>query len=293
MELGGTFAKLTFVQNINDEAIDLADPSENGNLIEPEQFSANNPPWNGWVATGVWLLSVLLIIFVPLVFLAPYLASRGVSFSDNDELKTFVFTDPTAIVLQLAPVILAHLLTLLIAWLVITRNRTYSFREMLGWQWGGFKWWHAVLLLVVFFFFAAAMVNIFGDVENDFEKLIANSRIAVFLIAFFATFTAPLVEEVVYRGLLYSAFQRRFGMVLAVLFVTVLFTIIHVPQYSMDNVPDYATIAALLAISLGLTLVRAATGNLLPCFVLHTLINGIQAALLIAQPYLPHTSPNP
>jgi membrane protease YdiL (CAAX protease family) len=39
-------------------------------------------------------------------------------------------------------------------------------------------------------------------------------------------------------------------------------------------------------LSLALTLIRARTGNLLPCIVLHTVFNGIQSLLLILQPYI-------
>jgi membrane protease YdiL (CAAX protease family) len=84
----------------------------------------------------------------------------------------------------------------------------------------------------------------------------------------------------------FSAFQK-FGVVLAVLAVTLLFTVVHVPQYSLNNVPDYATISTLLMLSLTLTLVRVKTGNLYPCIVLHTVVNGIQSIVLIAEPYLP------
>jgi membrane protease YdiL (CAAX protease family) len=103
------------------------------------------------------------------------------------------------------------------------------------------------------------------------------------LVAFFATFTAPLVEEVVYRGLLYSAFQRRVGVALATVFVTILFTAVHVPQYSLGANPDFAALIALFLLSLTLTLVRARTGNLLPCIVLHTIFNASQSILVVIQ----------
>jgi membrane protease YdiL (CAAX protease family) len=46
-----------------------------------------------------------------------------------------------------------------------------------------------------------------------------------------ATFTAPIVEEVIYRGILYSAFQRARGSGVAIAAVTLLFALVHVPQY--------------------------------------------------------------
>ncbi|MBA2735432.1 MAG: CPBP family intramembrane metalloprotease, partial [Pyrinomonadaceae bacterium] len=97
-----------------------------------------------------------------------------------------------------------------------------------------------------------------------------------------ATLTAPIVEEVIYRGVLFSAFQRSFGVLIAVILVTFLFGIIHVPQ----NINDYAAISIIFLLSLILTLIRVKTKNLLPCIVLHTIFNGIQSLILILEPFL-------
>ncbi len=246
----------------------------------------NDPPWGGWVAVGVWLISILLVIGVPMIFTAPYLLKMGLDVSDKSRLREFMLTDPTAVILQLAPIILSHALTLVIAWLVVTKVRAFSFRRTLGWSMNGFKVWHAVLITIAFYAFAQMLVSALGDVENEFDLMLKSSRYAVYLVVFFATFTAPVVEEVIYRGLLFSSFQRRFGVAGAIIFVTILFTAVHVPQYSLGSSPDYAALIALLFLSLILTLLRARTGNLLPCIVLHTVFNATQSILLILEPYI-------
>ena len=236
-------------------------------------------------------MSVLFVVFVPMIFVGPYVLQQGVDFGDSARLREFMMTDPTAVILQLAPIVLAHALTLALAWFVVTKFNTYSFRQTLGWKMNGFKVWHAVVITVLFYMLALALTIALGDVENEFDLLIKSSRYAVYLVAFFATFTAPLVEEVVYRGLLYSAFQRKFGVVLAIVLVTLLFTAVHVPQYSIGSAPDYATVIALLLLSLTLTMIRVWSGNLLPCIVLHTIFNGIQSCILLAEPYLKSLEP--
>ena len=274
--------------------VDIVDKTPNApafSLPREHVPTPNDPPWNILVAIGTWLISVIFIVAVPLLFLVPYLASQGVNYSDADRLREYLVTDKTAVILQLAPIILAHVLTLLLAWVVVTKGNTYSFRQTLGWQMDGFRVWHGLALTIFFFGLVASLTTAFGEVENEFDRLIKSSRAAVYLVAFFATFTAPLVEEVIYRGLLFSAFRRKFGVALAVVVTTVLFTLVHVPQYSLNNTPDYATVTALLLLSLTLTLLRAATNNLLPCIVLHTIFNGIQSAILIAEPYLLPTKP--
>lgn len=254
--------------------------------ILPIAPTPDNPPWGGWMAFGVWGLSVILIFVVPLLFVLPYIFVKGVDTNDRDALQNFLFTDQLAIALQLAPIILAHAVTFLVCWWVVTRYHTYSFREMLGWEMNGYKWWYSILITIFFFFLAIGLTYIFGDAESSFEQLLKNSRVAVYLTAFFAVFTAPVVEEVVYRGVLYSAFQRRLGKAISVLIVAALFTSVHVPQYSLEATPDLVAIITLFLLSLFLTLVRSQTGNLLPCIVLHTVFNAIQSVIIILRPYV-------
>jgi membrane protease YdiL (CAAX protease family) len=274
--------------NDTDYNLPLIRDLENNSPVETTAPPApNNPPWGGWAALGVWAMSIVFIVIFPNVFVLPYLAGQSVDIlSDKARLTEFVLTDKTAVILQLAAIIPAHILTIVLAWLVVTKLRKYSFRKMLGWDWGGFKFWHAIAIFIFFYGLAYALMLIFGEPQNDFQKILASSRTAVYLVAFFATFTAPLVEEVVYRGVLYSAFQRRLGVAWAVVLVTVLFAAVHVAQYSSGQSPDYQTISVILLLSLALTLIRVHTKNLLPCIVLHTVFNGIQAIMLIAQPYL-------
>jgi membrane protease YdiL (CAAX protease family) len=277
------------VENIENLTVESPDPV----LVEETLITPNDPPWGSWIALAFWVLSVVFIVVVPAVFVFPYILSQHLDLRDRKVVTEFLFTDPTAIVLQLAPVILAHLLTLAAGWFIVTRFNRYSFRKTLGWEMDGFRWWHAIVITAVFYGFGLLMSKVFGHVDNEFERLIEGSRIAVYLVAILATFTAPLVEEVVYRGVLYSAFQRKFGFTLAVIIVTLLFTIVHVPQYSQNGVPDYGTVITLLVLSLGLTLLRAGTGNLLPCIILHTVFNGAQSVLLILEPYISSSADAP
>ena len=242
----------------------------------------NNPPWGIWEGLGVWVTSILFILIVPTLFLLPYLATIKPSITDNEHLVEFAKTDPTAIFLQILAILPAHILTVLVAWLVVTRFRKFSFRKTLGWESGGFKWWYYIVILVTFFFVAAVVATYFPEKENDVIRMLQSSRSVVYIMAFIATFTAPFVEEVVYRGVLYSAFQRTLGVTAAFLLTTFLFALVHVPQYW----PSYSTIFLLALLSLTLTSIRVKTSNLLPCIVLHTLFNGTQSALLILEPYI-------
>ena len=281
------FGKLGRVENVNEPLADetLANPP----LTQPPVYIAapGNPPWNTPIAVIMWLLSVAAIVLIPMLFLLPYLISQGPAFSENEALAEFLRQDPTAIILQIAAVIPAHILTLALAWVVVTKLNKFSFRDTLGWRSGGMTWWHYLAIIGAFFAIAAVVGVYVPDQDNDLIRILRSSRSAVFLVAFMATFTAPIVEEVIYRGILYSAFQRTFGVGVAIVAVTLLFALVHVPQYY----PSYSTISLLLLLSLILTLVRVRTGNLWPCIVLHTIFNATQSALLIIEPYVRSVEP--
>jgi membrane protease YdiL (CAAX protease family) len=251
--------------------------------IQPVPFpSPNNPPWNTPAAIGVWIGSFLLVALLPNLLLIPYLISQKVQFSDKAALINFLTSNPVAILISVLAIIPAHALTLALCWVVATRFKKFSFRKVFGWSAGSLPWWQYILLLGVFFGIAIIVANFFPEQENDITRILKSSRTAVYLVAFLATFTAPIVEEVVYRGILYSALQRTFGVTMAVILVTFLFAFVHVFQYW----PSYSTISLITLLSLILTLIRVRTGNLLPCIIFHFLFNGIQSLGLVLSPLL-------
>ena len=255
--------------------------------IDAPEFSPNNPPWNSLMAFLMWVASILFILIIPTIGIIIYVMVKGADLTDSNKLSESIQSDPNAILVNIICVIPAHLLTILLAWLVVTQTNKYSFREMLGWKWGGFNILYLVGIVIVFFTFAAILSNFIPEKDNDLLKILRSSRTSVYFVAFMATFTAPLVEEVVYRGIMYSAFQRTLGISGAVTLVTLLFALVHVPQYY----PSYSTIIMICLLSLVLTLVRVKSKNLLPCIILHTMFNGIQSIFLIAEPYLKQLSP--
>ncbi|MEP6703522.1 MAG: hypothetical protein ABJB34_01835, partial [Acidobacteriota bacterium] len=171
-------------------------------LLSP---TPSNPPWNTLVAVLVWIASVVLIALIPMLFLMPYIISQGPSFSERQALAEFLKNDTTSLLLQIVAIIPAHVLTLALSWAVVTKLNKFSFRETLGWKSGGMRWPHYIGILVIFFAVAMVVGNYFPEQENELTRILQSSRWAVFLIAFMATFTAPIVEEVIYRGILYSA----------------------------------------------------------------------------------------
>lgn len=262
-------------------------PDHNNPLPEPDPIGPENPPWGVLTALGVWVISIILIVILPNVFLLPYLYQQSLDLSNEQLLREFVDTDRIAIVLRIAAIIPAHILTLLLGWMVVTRLRKYSFRQTLGWTSGGMRWWHYLIILGGFYVTVATVGYFLPEQDNEMIRLLRSSRTAVYIIAFLATFSAPLVEEVVYRGILFSALQKRAGAVWAILTVTLLFAGVHFFQYWGSP----GTIFLITFLSLGLTILRYKTKSLLPCIILHTLINGLQSILLVLGTLAPNDPP--
>ena len=245
----------------------------------------NNPPWGLVAGFLTWIGSIALLIVLQLLFVLPYLAT-GFKGGDKEQLTKFLTTDKTAVLLQILSLIPTHLLTCLLVWAVVTRFGKRPFWRTIGWSWTEtIGPWMSVGLGIGLYILAFLLIYFIGGVTTSFDETISSSRAAALLIAFLALATAPLAEELVYRGVLYSALHKKIGVHGAVIGVLLLFTAVHVPQYW----PDFGRIGVLGLLSLSLTLVRAYTGRLLPCFIIHTVFNGIQSALILLKPYLPET----
>jgi membrane protease YdiL (CAAX protease family) len=244
----------------------------------------DNPPWNVLTAFLTWLGSVVILVGIGLVSLAIavlYIMSHYQNVTSGD-LQRLVTTDKTAVFITVVAVIPVHLLTLALVWFVVTGKGRRPFWRTLGWK---FNHWIEpyvwILVAILLLGFGYVLTKYYGGEPTDIDQIINNSAASRLVIAFLATATAPLVEEVVYRGILYPALQRAIGVAWAIAGVAILFTSVHYIQYQNN----LGVLAAIGVLSLALTLVRAYTGRLLPCFIIHLVFNGVQSLTLVLQPY--------
>jgi len=100
--------------------------------------------------------------------------------------------------------------------------------------------------------------------EFPLEKLF-NSPIASYAIGAFAISVAPVVEELVFRGLLFAILERAAGMRFAVAITAVLFAGLHVQEYW----PAWHHMLMILVVGLVFSLARGMTGSLAPSIILH------------------------
>lgn len=253
---------------------------------QPPIVNADNPAWGIGVAIFVWIASLVLMVFIPLLLLLPYAASKGLQLTDPNYVKAFAelaIGDKTAVLLQVIAILPSHLLTFVLIWAVVTRFGKRPFWSTIGWRLSRpYEIWMWAGLGIVLFIVGSTLAWLLGSPKpTQLEQIINSSLAARYTISILAVGTAPFVEEFMYRGVLYAPLQKLAGAPTAVFLVLALFTIIHVPQYW----PNVGVISAVALLSVVLTVVRAYTHRLLPCIIIHLVFNGIQAVFLIVEPY--------
>lgn len=262
--------------------------------IDPDRPQWAEPPWRGVLrAFLVWAGSVACLVFVPLVLLVPYVIYRIVN-SSSQAVITHLENDKTFLFLSVLGVIPAHVLTFLMCYLLVTGRRKYPLGKTLGlsWpsRWSTLKGLLVCVLIAGALFGGGALITYYLPGEKtQLDMLIESSAGARVVTALLAVVTAPVVEEMVYRGILYPAMANVFGSAFAIAIVSILFAGVHYLQYQNN----LAVVGVISLVSITLTAVRAYTRRLLPCLVIHLVFNGIQAVIILLYPFLPKPEASP
>ncbi|HEX3253872.1 MAG TPA: type II CAAX endopeptidase family protein [Pyrinomonadaceae bacterium] len=232
-------------------------------------------------------MSVLVLGVVPLLVLAPYLiykiAHVGQAAIQPDAIKS----DKMLIFYSVIGIVPAHLVTLYLAYLVVTEGGRRPFWKTIRWEWPRETTPTTVILLsiliaVMLYGLAWGVTNLYGGEKTDLDLLIESSMYTRVATAFIAFATAPLVEEVIYRGVIYPAVEKVLGMGFAITVVSLLFAGVHVFQYRSN----ISVIVVITVLSITLTVARAVTGRLLPSFIIHLIFNGVQSVLIVLGPFI-------
>ena len=271
-------------------------PTETAGPLEqqtPEAVVGDRPsgynPWAVWLdllkAFGVWIASIILLLATQLAVAIPYFGYLWVKTGAPPPIDILT-TDKVLAFLSIASVLPAHLLTLGLIWLVVTQGRKFPFWPTINFDWPKYLppaagYILCSMIAIVLFVIGAAATYFWGGSRTQLDALVESSIAARMATAFIAVFTAPLVEELIYRGVLYSALERAVGKAISIGIVSLLFAGVHVFQY-IENI---AVIAVITLLSFTLTIVRANTGSVLAPFVIHLVFNGIQSVIIALTPF--------
>jgi membrane protease YdiL (CAAX protease family) len=246
----------------------------------------DRPGWGPLSGIGIWLFSVAAILVVPVgAVIAWYILDMQRGFEvpawvDREALIEYL-QSPRLLEVQIYSTIIAHLITLAFCWMVVTRLKSRPFLTTLGWTWAGRSatYWLLFSGAVFIAIMAADLIlsRFLPQSESPFTQILNKSYQIKVAVAVLATFSAPFVEEVIYRGVLYAGLRKFLGVRSTILSVTVLFAGVHVPQYW----GAWASVGGLILLSLVLTIVRARTKSILPCVLIHFVNNGVISLLLV------------
>lgn len=220
------------------------------------------------VFSAVWLVLSQFLSLAGYALLRPLMGWQtpvsGLELSENA-----IFVVATQLVVY-APV-------LLYIFLVVVLQYHQPFGVGIRWRWPSFRQALRFLLTGVLL----AMVVLAGSAllpdRRDFplEKLFTSPS-AIYAVGALAVLVAPFMEELVFRGVLFSFFERLGGFRTAVPATAVLFAALHYPEYA----GAWTHVFMILVVGLVLSVARALTGSLVPSFLLHTAYNATFIGLL-------------
>jgi uncharacterized protein len=142
--------------------------------------------------------------------------------------------------------------------------RRVGARRTLRFLWGGILMAFAVLL--------ASRVS--PDTKPFPLEQMFSSPAAAYALGAFAVVVAPFMEELIFRGVLFTFFERHAGVRFAVLSTGVLFGAFHVPEYW----GAWTHVLLILLVGLVFSLTRGVTDSLAPSVILHM---GYNASLMV------------
>ena len=150
--------------------------------------------------------------------------------------------------------------------------------------WQALKWQTPTPLQALGYFAVGAILSvavqfaptIFPD-RSDFplSQLFSSPAIA-YAVGAFAVLVAPLMEELIFRGVLFAIFEDQAGPIFAVIATAALFTGLHIAEYR----GAWNHLFLLLIVGLVFSLARGLTGSLAPSVILHTAYNLCQLVVL-------------
>lgn len=200
--------------------------------------------------------------------------------------------------------LITDLLLLIIIWLYIRRLYGQPFPHTFGWSWPARLWMKelgkrrfsprlvSVMAGVLVYSLAAFCTTLIPGPRTNLSVAVEGSILVAIGTALAAVVGAPLIEELIFRGVLYPSLLRKTGYnfrgkCFAAAGVSALFLAIHIGVYSSEEgVPHIGHLTGIAIAAVAFTAMRAYSQRLLPSYFMHLVFNVCGTASMFCSLFL-------
>ncbi len=224
------------------------------------------------------LLLATVLISVASAFLEHWSAARPLAERFRTALNGGEAGD--SVIFRLVAACLIYLAIGLAVWIVARLRGGGAWRDLIAWRpWIGWlrrrAFWLLVGATLAYSGAADLAIAYFAPEARGRSAIPEGSAAVTVLVAFLAVGFAPIVEELVFRGWIFTDLRRRFGFIATLLTTSAIFAGLH-----HEDTHIYAL--AIFPIGLGLGALRELTGSVKAPIALHALNNFIGVFLRLA-----------
>jgi membrane protease YdiL (CAAX protease family) len=228
--------------------------------------TSNDVPWGWLTAIGLPIAHVVIQIALGLVVVS--ILSVVLLATSNFNQDTLLRFATSGLVTGTIGA-LGGVMSLALIYAVVTRLRKRPFRATIGLVGNGRIWPAAFGAVILGGAMDTVTLALHKPIVPDTLQPLFNGASSAVAMVVFAVIVTPLVEELLFRGVLFPVVARSLNTFWAVILVSVLFGLAHMATYG----PDAYSIMQSLVAGLYLTWLRARTGALAPSIAAHAALN--------------------
>jgi membrane protease YdiL (CAAX protease family) len=165
--------------------------------------------------------------------------------------------------------LLAYLITFWFIYRLIVRHYGVGLAEGIRWRWPRTSWPTYVLAGLVLCFLVQGLGHFLPQPKHIPLQDLFRTRLAAWILTVFGVAIGPPAEELLFRGLLFPALERKLNFAWSVLLTTLAFTALHAMQLAFG----WGLLLGIFIVGLVLTLVRAKADSLAASVLVHVAYN--------------------
>jgi uncharacterized protein len=252
-------------ENASSPLFDPGSPSPSGTEPPPETRPDRRVPWTFHDLVLFVLFAILALIVLSFLSFATF-AALGPVFG----WRTSAAAMSRNVFLALGAQFVFYLF--IFAYIYVLVVHRYHFKFWRGIQWGPVASRQALHFVAGGLLMTVAVQlapTVLPDKTNFPLEHLFSSPASAYATAIFAVVIAPFMEELVFRGFMFSVFEIRVGLPFAIVVTAILFAGMHAYEYN----GAWNHLLLIFIVGLVLSVTRGLTHKLAPSVILHTTYN--------------------